>query len=152
VSEATSTSAPDVSRATQNLAVLCRTALVGLAAWIALRLTWPGEFWESRLTELTVGNLLIGIFWLIVSLALAAMFFGFGLNLPARTKQTDFWCHWWLGWAATIGCSYALAFVLLTKPAKGGITGVFQGLATLMCWLIVRGDQHQLADSRDHIG
>lgn len=138
MSEATSPLAPDVSRATQNFAVLCRTALVVLAAWIVLRLTWPAEFWGSHLTELTVGALISGIFWLIVSLSFAAMFFGFGVNLPARKRQTDFWCHWWFGWTAIIGCSYLLAFALLIKTAKGGVVGALQVVAAFI-WSLVIG-------------
>jgi hypothetical protein len=137
MSDASSASSPDVSRAIQNVAVLCRTTLIVFIAWITLRLTWPGAFWENRLAELTVGALISGIFWLVVSLSLAAMLFGFVVNLPARKRQTDFWCHWWLGWATTIGCSYALAFVLLTKPWKGGAVGILQVVASFMWSLIV---------------
>jgi hypothetical protein len=55
MANANSTSSPDVSRIAQNFAVLCRTAVVIFIAWIILRLTWPGAFWQSHLAALTVG-------------------------------------------------------------------------------------------------
>src|SRR5262245_43580902 len=129
MTETGSKSAPDVSRSVQNLAILCRTTLVLFVAWIVLRLTWPSDFWASRLTELTVGGLVFGIVGMVVSLAFAIGLFRVGVGLPQRSRQTDWWCHWWMGWTVAIASAYAIAGSALTKPAGTGINRLWHGIA-----------------------
>ena len=132
-----STSNPEVSRIIQNIAILCRTALVLLTAWIVMRLTWPVGIWETRLVELTVGGVISAIFWFIVSLCAGATLFSFAVNIPARARQNKSWCQWWMGFLFYIVLAYGGALAVLMKPTKSAFYGVIQAIASWMWSLVI---------------
>src|SRR5260370_15127329 len=93
----------DPSRSRKNIAIVCRTLVIILIAWILVRATWPSEFLASRFADLTVGGALAGILWLVVSLCIAVMLLAYALRLPIRRRQFDFWCAFWINTAVIIG-------------------------------------------------
>jgi hypothetical protein len=127
----------DVPRFVQLIAILCRTLVVILVAWIVLPLTWPTGVWNTRFADLTVGGVISALFWFGVSLAAGTMLLAFGMNIPAREKRSWWWYHRWIDVGLFIVVAYGIAFiVLMMKPTQDTFHSFVQMMAGLM-WSIV---------------
>lgn len=125
------------SLAQKNIAIAIRTALIFLLAWILVRATWPTELFETRLGDLTFGDLFFGILWLLLSLWIAAMLFLYALRLPARRRQIDMWCNFWVWAGLIVFVVYGGAFLLLTNPPRPGFLANIAFYVSAFIWSLV---------------
>jgi hypothetical protein len=125
------------SRPIKNVAIVCRTLVVALVAWILVRVTWPSEFLASQWAELTVSATLLGIFWLLVSVLLAGALFSYALRLPSRKRQFDFWCSFWIYTATTVGFAYGGAMIVLAERPRGAFGNLLRSVSAFLWWLVL---------------
>jgi hypothetical protein len=121
----------------KNIAIAIRTALIFLLAWILVRATWPTELIETRLADLTFGGLLFGIFWLLLSVWIAVMLLLYALRLPARKRQIDIWCNFWVWTGLIVFVVYGGAFLLLTNPPRQGFLANIAFYVSAFIWSLV---------------
>ncbi|HTS40406.1 MAG TPA: hypothetical protein VMH84_07690 [Xanthobacteraceae bacterium] len=79
----------DPSVGTKNIAISFRTAIILLLIWIMVRAAWPTELFQTRLVELTFGGLVLGLFWLMLSLCIGGTLLAWMLRLPIRRRSTS---------------------------------------------------------------
>jgi hypothetical protein len=125
------------SRAEQNTALVLRTAVTALLAWILVRATWPTEFLAMRLGDLTFGELFFGILWLLLSLFLAAILFAYVLRAPPRKQQFNLWCEFWIWTGGVVGSVYLVALWMLVSPRGHGIWGNIVFSISAFMWSLV---------------
>jgi hypothetical protein len=121
------------------IAIVFRTALVFLLAWILVRATWPTELlFETRLGDLTFGGLLFGIFWLLLSLWIAAVLLLYALPPPARSLQIDLWCSFWIWAGIVVIGTYGGALFLLAHPLRHSfLADIAFSVSVFLWWLVV---------------
>lgn len=127
----------DPSVVTKNIAIAFRTAIILLLMWILVRAAWPTELFQTRLVELTFGGLVLGLFWLVLSLWIGGTLLAWMLRLPIRRRQFDFWCSFWIYSGVVVMCVYGVAFYLLTHPPRYGVFANIIFSVSVFLWSIV---------------